>query len=98
MLTAFRPGKVTVTLFANASALRGVNTYHAYNGAKLRGYRRTERQFYEFTNYNLNFGYFVRDKNADATDGSSDVDSGHASGYETDDDNCMAPQSALYQE
>lgn len=48
VLKAFVPGKVTVTLFANASALKGRDTYHAYDGAHLLGYKRTERQFYEF--------------------------------------------------
>lgn len=87
VLKAFVPGKVTVTLFANASALKGLNTYHAYDGAHLLGYKRAERQFYEFNRYNLNFGYFVRDKEAaESPSDASDADSGHASGYDSAED------------
>jgi hypothetical protein len=70
-------------LFANEAALSGVNTYHGYDSKRISAYRRTERQFYEFANYNLNFGYFVRNKDAEVL---SDVDSGHASSCDTDDD------------
>ena len=85
VLSAFRPGKVTITIMAEAAGALGRNMRRAYDTDKVCGYLRTERQYYEFAKYNLNYGYFVRDKASVLTDSNS-VDSGHASGCETDDE------------
>lgn len=40
-----------------------------------------------YRRYNLNFGYFVRDKEAaESPSDASDADSGHASGYDSAED------------
>eukprot|EP00123_Amoebidium_parasiticum_P013713 comp22110_c0_seq1/m.32302 comp22110_c0_seq1/g.32302 ORF comp22110_c0_seq1/g.32302 comp22110_c0_seq1/m.32302 type:complete len:359 (-) comp22110_c0_seq1:645-1721(-) len=56
----FKPKRATVTLFANHSAICG-SSFKAYDCTKIKGFTRRERQFYEFSKYNLNFGHFERD-------------------------------------
>ncbi|XP_065844561.1 S-adenosylmethionine decarboxylase proenzyme-like isoform X2 [Oscarella lobularis] len=61
VVDVFKPEKVLVTLFANSSALCGVSI-NAFDGGGMPGYRRKDRQFYEFVNqYNLTLATFIKE-------------------------------------
>lgn len=66
VLSAFRPGKFVMTLFTNEqSACRSSRKFVKETFQDR--YRRQDRQYSEFKNYDLTFGHYVRDKNPDPT-------------------------------
>ncbi|XP_072178420.1 S-adenosylmethionine decarboxylase proenzyme-like [Diadema setosum] len=61
VLSVFRPGKFVMTLFANKQAACG-SSRKALKDSFLEQYKRQDRQYSEFKNYDLTFGQYIRDK------------------------------------
>eukprot|EP00054_Salpingoeca_dolichothecata_P013743 m.76855 g.76855 ORF g.76855 m.76855 type:complete len:363 (+) comp20630_c0_seq1:289-1377(+) len=58
VLAIFQPGRFTLTVFANKPA--ACRPSKAFDEGKLQGYKRKDKQLYQFEDYSLNFGHFLR--------------------------------------
>lgn len=60
IVKTFKPGKFVMTVFANETAKCGSSS-NAFKTNLLHGYKRQDRQYSQFSNYDLTFGIYNRD-------------------------------------